>query len=169
MGWTNICRIRKRSKCVTQEQLDALYTNEPFHLAENYAEVASSCSLAIIFGPGIPILNVIALSHLVVRYHCDWIIFLRGACRPPNYDEVIAEACINAILFATVLRCFSSGVVFGDQFLFPEYTPGCGIDPTDITNLRAEETRLLYTYVLQLLDVTYGPCNNIWFQVAVPC
>merc|ERR1712217_1729 len=36
-------------------------------------------------------------------------------------------------------------------------------------NLRAEEQRLMYNYPLELLDWIYGPCNDIWLQVAVPC
>merc|ERR1712113_1119896 len=107
---------------------------------------------AIIFGSAIPMLNLVALAHLVIRYWCDWIIFLRGSCRPPNYDEVITQACIQAILMATVLRCFANGIVFGDQFLFPAYTPGCGVASTDIVNLRKEEQRQVSEYVMTWMD-----------------
>merc|ERR1711908_101921 len=86
-------RVFKRKqnvlKCSSQEQQFSLFENPEFIVSENYAEVATTIWLTMIYGPAMPILYPFCAIALLLRYCCDWYLFLRASKRPPAYDETI--------------------------------------------------------------------------------
>merc|ERR1712232_1397611 len=113
--WRCCSRPFKARRCCTMEEVRNVYTNPPFELSEAYAEVAVTASIALIFGPAIPILQGFAAISILTRYCVDWVTFLRGAARPAFYDEEIAKVCFEKLLLAVVGRTVTALCVFGDS------------------------------------------------------
>ena len=97
-----------------------------FRIAEGFAEVTVTASIAMIFGPALPLLNVLAATSCLTRYLVDWFIFLRHSQRPPMYDELIARTAVNHLLVALVFRSATSILVWVDPTLFASDVAGCG-------------------------------------------
>ncbi|CAJ1382971.1 unnamed protein product, partial [Effrenium voratum] len=160
------CRYRKAMRAISQDDLKNLYVNPEFRLSEGFAELTVTASIAMIFGPALPLLNVLAAASCFTRYVVDWYIFLRHSRRPPVFDEMIARVCVNHLLFALVFRSATSILVWVDPTLFDSSVPGCSVDANDADALRAK----YYQENFLMFELFVNPtCNpGAWFFSFLP-
>eukprot|EP00929_Paragymnodinium_shiwhaense_P082367 TRINITY_DN4338_c0_g5_i1.p1 TRINITY_DN4338_c0_g5~~TRINITY_DN4338_c0_g5_i1.p1 ORF type:complete len:2790 (-),score=721.21 TRINITY_DN4338_c0_g5_i1:202-8571(-) len=173
IGWPHLLELLKlpiRSayrrvavkRMYTQELANELFTNPQFRLAENYAEAVGTVSVALIFGPGMPALNIIATLSICVRYLTDWVIFLRGSSRPPCYDEYIARRAVKWLLMFSAMHGFTAILVFNDQQFFPVYgKEGCAPELTDIEGQRVQDFQGVFWKFYYGLT-TWTGCSAVW-------
>jgi len=151
---------------ISQEDLKNLYVNPEFRIAEGFAEITVTASIAMIFGPALPLLNVLAAASCLTRYLVDWYIFLRHSQRPAMYDEVIARVAVNHLLMALVFRSATSILVWVDPTLFSSDVAGCSIDESDLDALRTQ----YYQENFKMFELFVNPtCNpGAWFFSFLP-
>lgn len=165
--WCRKCnRRRKARKTISQDDLKNLYVNPEFRIAEGFAEVTVTASIAMIFGPALPLLNVLAAASFLTRYLVDWFIFLRHCRRPAMYDEVIARVAVNHLLMALVFRSATSILVWVHPTLFASDVAGCSFDESDVSSLRAQ----YYQEIFGMFELFVNPtCNpGAWFFSFLP-
>lgn len=165
--WCRKCNRRcKARKTISQEDLKNLYVNPEFRIAEGFAEVTVTASIAMIFGPALPLLNVLAAASCLTRYLVDWFIFLRHCRRPAMYDEVIARVAVNHLLMALVFRSATSILVWVHPTLFTSDVAGCSFDESDVSSLRAQ----YYQEIFGMFELFVNPtCNpGAWFFSFLP-
>lgn len=159
-------RYRKARKMISQEDLKNLYVNPGFRIAEGFAEVTVTASIAMIFGPALPLLNVLAAVSCFTRYLVDWYIFLRHSRRPAMYDEIIARVSVNHLLMALVFRSATSILVWVDPTLFASDVEGCSFDETDVDSLRAQYFQENFRMFELFVNPTCNP--GAWFFAFLP-
>ncbi|CAE7545849.1 mug158 [Symbiodinium natans] len=130
------------------------------------AEIAVTASLAMIFGPALPLLNVLAAVSCFTRYLVDWYVFLRHSRRPPMYDETIARVCVDQLLWGLVLRSATSILVWVDPILFMSDVAGCSVSESDDNALREK----YFMENFRMIEMFFNPtCNpTAWFFGFLP-
>jgi len=166
IGCRRCSRWRKARKTIGQEDLKNLYVNPEFRLAEGFAETAVTASLAMIFGPALPLLNVLAAASCFTRYLVDWYVFLRHSRRPPMFDETIARVCVDHLLLGLVLRSAASILVWVDPILFVSDVAGCSFSEDDVNTFREK----YFMENFRMFELFVNPtCNpTAWFFGFLP-
>eukprot|EP00913_Durusdinium_trenchii_P032972 g30867.t1 len=162
--------------CVSQEDLKNLYVNPEFRIAEGFAEVTVTASIAMIFGPALPLLNVLAAVSCFTRQNArscpdpynfgamPWLRLLGGlvyflaTLSTPSY--------VNHLLMALVFRSATSILVWVDPTLFASDVEGCSFDETDVDSLRAQYFQENFRMFELFVNPTCNP--GAWFFAFLP-
>ena len=76
---------------VTQHELNKLYLGPNFDLAETYGRCLAYIFSAMLLWTALPVLVPLTALYLILDYHVNKFVLLRGNRTPPPYDENIAK------------------------------------------------------------------------------
>ncbi|KAH0474900.1 MAG: uncharacterized protein KVP18_003935 [Porospora cf. gigantea A] len=77
-----------------QADLDKIWTPPEFKLDVKYANIMSIVFLVFTYYSGVPVMLFFVCCTVLIVYWCDKTEFLRGAARPPFYDETLSNTAV---------------------------------------------------------------------------
>lgn len=113
------CRQYKRTRVMHHAQLLKLYTNPPFDIASNFAQLLTTVFVTVTYSAGLPLLNLFAAAYMLVTYWTDKTVLLWGSSRPPAYDTQIPKDAAEVMLYAVPLHCMVGVWMLGQPCTFP--------------------------------------------------
>jgi len=92
----------------SQEYLIDLFKGEPFILAHRYSQLLCNSWIALLFGPGMPLMYWFAAFQCFSCYWCEKVCFIKVHATPPRYDaglhklflSLLAPSLIFHLIFA---------------------------------------------------------------------
>lgn len=112
---TNYTKTRK----VTQQQLEALYTGPDFLLDERVAQVLTTTFVCMVYATGLPMLIPIATLFFVALYWVDKTLFCRIYNTPPQFDSHLAERMGSLLPFAALIHLGFGMWMLGNDDIIP--------------------------------------------------
>jgi hypothetical protein len=116
-------RAQRRRKaqspmCVTQNQLNELYTGPEFHLSSRYAQLLNIIFVTLLFGSGIPVLYFTGAVAMLVAFWYEKKLFASFYRTPPQYNEVLGRQTTAMLPYAAMMHLLMAMWMFGNQSIF---------------------------------------------------
>ena len=109
---------------VTQHELNKLYLGPNFDLAETYGRCLAYIFSAMLLWTALPVLVPLTALYLILDYHVNKFVLLRGNRTPPPYDENIAKMVAYILPTAAWLHASIGLWVYGS---LPSHSANTGL------------------------------------------
>eukprot|EP00929_Paragymnodinium_shiwhaense_P002549 TRINITY_DN102837_c0_g1_i1.p1 TRINITY_DN102837_c0_g1~~TRINITY_DN102837_c0_g1_i1.p1 ORF type:complete len:1012 (-),score=228.75 TRINITY_DN102837_c0_g1_i1:163-3111(-) len=136
--------IQKLMRCLTthsvktQDELLELYTNGPFDISANFAQLLMTIWVTMMYSAGMPIVNVFAAAYCFFSYWLHKWVLLKGSKQPPLYDCTLPQQAANIILLAVPLHIVFSILMYSHLCTFPSEPLGGSL--ADMSSAAAAQT-----------------------------
>ena len=109
---------------LTQHELNKLYLGPNFDLAETYGRCLAYIFSAMLLWTALPVLVPLTALYLILDYHVNKFVLLRGSRTPPPYDENIAKMVAYILPTAAWLHASIGLWVYGS---LPSHSANTGL------------------------------------------
>ena len=87
-------------------------------ITTQHAYLINLVFLVCLFGPGQPLLVIVALCNVTLRYNIERLMLAYFYRRPPVHDSSLNQNTLLMISLAPILYCFSAAWTFSNQQVF---------------------------------------------------
>jgi hypothetical protein len=104
--------------CLEQRDLNDAAVGPHFRFAVRWAEVLNTTFVVLMYGPGMPVLYLVAAATLAAGYWADKFFFTRYCRTPPHYDEQLGKSATKLIPWGLGLHLIMAIWMFGNSAAF---------------------------------------------------
>ena len=116
-----LCRTRYSTKKNTIQQYVDLYGGPEYQMHWKYSNMMNVVWVAMIFGPGVPMLYPCACFTFIVNYIDERLCLAYYFKQPPNYDHQLSLDSIEIMKWAVPVNLFISFWMFSNQQIFTNH------------------------------------------------
>ena len=111
-----ICPCDNRNtRAKTIQAFESLYSGPVFFVHYRLAYIINIVFIAFLYGPGMPVLFLIALAGLIQNYISERLRMAYSYTKPPMYDSRLSQNTLRALSYAPFLYAISAAWLFSNQ------------------------------------------------------
>lgn len=115
-------RDKFKTKLPTIQTYIDLHAGPPFAIHWRYSAVLLQFSVALLFGAGMPVLYIVALSGTVFQLIADRLLVCYFYREPPHYDESMTLVAIKSLRLFAICGCLGTWFILRSEEIFGSTT-----------------------------------------------
>ena len=150
---------RRNTRTRTIQQFEAIYSGPAFFVHYRLAFIVNIVWVAFLFGPGMPVLFLIALAGLILNVISERLRMAYSYTKPPMYDNRLSQSTLTMLGIAPLLYVIAASWLYSNQQVFRNKVPY--LDSHSVNPIYGHKIADLFSQVTPASPFVWGAIGGI--------